>query len=139
MVNYWGPEFFFSYFKFLKILMVSDIHVMIHKAFTIHKTLLWTKLMIYSVYQKSIKFGFNKDRVDPCFWTRGKALFWANKKKKLWGGGTQITLTYIYSASWRRAILLDIHVIIYIGWPRKKRNSILPTICGCNNWYQCMR
>ena len=20
----------------------------------------------------------------------------------------------------------------------KKQNGILPTICGCNNWYQCM-
>ena len=25
------------------------------------------------------------------------------------------------------------------GGPEKKQNGILPTICGCNNWYQCMR
>ena len=22
---------------------------------------------------------------------------------------------------------------------QEKRNNILPTICGCNNWYHCMR
>ena len=28
--------------------------------------------------------------------------------------------------------------ICYTGWPRKKRNDILPTVCGYNNWYQCI-
>ena len=25
-----------------------------------------------------------------------------------------------------------------VAQKKKKRNGIPPTICGCNNWYQCM-